>query len=198
MPSMRSANRSGLSCLLLPAEPTAQQPRHPSAVAEFWVVRRMRRSRILPALLCAFALHGDQVRADPIAPLLKSQDIDYDPVPPEAYARMKAAERAERLAIFIIDGFDNILTMEPELREILDGQFFSFGGSIINRDNPVLLKARNKVALRLHLRPEDQATLQKEPEGTRTAYFYGTIRRIVPKTRTIEIDVTEITFHKPK
>ena len=34
------ANGSGLSCLLLPAEPTAQQSCQPSAVAEFAVVRR--------------------------------------------------------------------------------------------------------------------------------------------------------------
>lgn len=155
----------------------------------------MRRSRILPVLLCTFALHAAQVRTEPLAPALKSQGFDdFDPISPEAHARMKAAERAESLAVFIIDGFDKILTME---HEILQGQFVSFGGNIINRDNPVLLKARNKVAIRLYLRREDQATLQKEPEGTRTAFFYGTIRRIVPKTRTIEIDVTEITFHKP-
>ena len=33
-------NSSGLSCLLLPAEPAAQQSRQPSAVSELGVVRR--------------------------------------------------------------------------------------------------------------------------------------------------------------
>ena len=112
----------------------------------------------------------------------------------EATARKETLQRAERLAIFITTGFDKIVTMK---HEILQGQFLSFSGNITRRDAPILLKTGGTVAIRLYLKPEHQTKLQSQPEGMRTAFVNGTIRQIIPKTRTIEIDVTEIDFYEP-
>ena len=112
----------------------------------------------------------------------------------EANARKEALERAERLALFIITGFDKIVTMK---HEILQGQLLSMSGNITQRDTPLLLKTGGTVAIRLYLNPQDQTKLQSQPKGMRTAFVNGTIRQIIPKTRTIEIDVTEIDFYEP-
>lgn len=56
--ALHPSKGSELSCLLLPAEPGGQQPCHPSAVAEFAVVRAMSPSAFILALvvLCGLAV----------------------------------------------------------------------------------------------------------------------------------------------
>ena len=83
-------------------------------------------------------------------------------------------------------------------RDLLLGQLVWLGGPIVERTNPIKIDAGGDIQCRVHLLESHIASLARMTEPTLIAHVEGSIRRIDPKTLTVEIDASVAAFRPPK